>query len=74
MGVKRAGSVAGMNVCTDTRIPRGRYYVLHPGRVRDVTVRGRWTRIAYREAAGEWRIRHYYRRVRVPWLAWAMFS
>jgi hypothetical protein len=35
----------------------------------DVTWHGRWTR-TYDGS----RMRYYYGRVRVPWLAWAMFS
>jgi hypothetical protein len=40
----------------------------------DVVTRGRWKRVT-RLTGGVWgRPRYYFGRVRMPWLAWAMFS
>jgi hypothetical protein len=49
------------------------YYRLYPGRVRDISCRGRWKR-DFDNARRFFRWRYYWRGVRVPWLAWAMFS
>lgn len=39
----------------------------------DVTARGNWQRF-YIRRRGRDRFYYYWRRVRVPWVAWAMFS
>jgi hypothetical protein len=47
--------------------------ILYPGHVRDVTCRGRWRR-DYDSDRRRFKCRYYWRRLRVPWLAWAIFS
>lgn len=48
-------------------------YPLYPGRIRDISRRGRWTR-DYSNERRFFQFRYYYHRFRMPWLAWVMFS
>lgn len=52
-----------------------KFYDLHVGRGVDVSCRGHWRRVGRTDTGDTgWKFRYYWRRVRVPWLAWAMFS
>ena len=39
----------------------------------DVTVRGNWERVSVCDGI-RWRFFYYWHRLRVPWLAWVIFS
>lgn len=49
------------------------YNRLYIGHVRDITTRGGWRR-DYDNARRWFKFRYYWRRLRVPELAWMMFS
>lgn len=48
------------------------YKPLYPGRIIDVATNGPWMR-TFDNSRKLFKFRYYYRRIRVPWLAWVMF-